>query len=208
MSKLAALHKQIAALQAKAERIAKQDLSEAVAKVKDLMSEFGVTVEHLTQSVVGRSAAKTSTAGKTAKTLKKTASVAKYADPKSGKTWSGFGRAPGWIAGAKNRDAFLVGAAPPPSKLTDAKKKPASKAARPAAKSVKAKASAATKAPATKSAEPNAAATEKSAAKPAAVKKAAMKKVAKANTAAKNVTRKASQKVSAPAPTEAPASAA
>ena len=32
----------------------------------------------------------------------------KYRDPKSGATWTGHGRAPSWIAAAKNRDKFLV----------------------------------------------------------------------------------------------------
>ncbi|WP_322048072.1 H-NS family nucleoid-associated regulatory protein, partial [Paraburkholderia sp. J67] len=36
------------------------------------------------------------------------ASPAKYQDPKSGATWSGRGRAPDWIKGAKNRDRFLI----------------------------------------------------------------------------------------------------
>jgi DNA-binding protein H-NS len=31
----------------------------------------------------------------------------KYRDPKSGATWSGRGRAPGWLAD-KNRDKFLI----------------------------------------------------------------------------------------------------
>src|SRR5471030_3301163 len=101
MSKLTALKKQIAALEAQAERIAKEEMSSAIAKVKNIMAEFNLTIEHLTQAVVGKRAAR--------KTKAKTASVAKYADPKTRKTWSGFGRAPGWIAGAKNRDAFLVG---------------------------------------------------------------------------------------------------
>jgi len=34
--------------------------------------------------------------------------VAKYRDPKSGKTWTGRGKPPAWIAGAKNRDAYLI----------------------------------------------------------------------------------------------------
>ncbi|PRG59025.1 H-NS histone [Burkholderia multivorans] len=33
--------------------------------------------------------------------------AAKYQDPKTGLTWSGRGRAPGWIKG-KNRDRFLI----------------------------------------------------------------------------------------------------
>src|ERR1017187_2244469 len=100
MSKLTALKKQIAALEAQAERIAKEEMGSAIAKIKDIMAEFNLTIEHLTRAVAGKRAAK--------KAKAKTASVAKYADPKTGKTWSGFGRAPGWIAGAKNRDAFLV----------------------------------------------------------------------------------------------------
>ncbi|WP_408504307.1 H-NS family nucleoid-associated regulatory protein [Paraburkholderia sediminicola] len=43
------------------------------------------------------------------KTMSKgSVAVVKYRDPKTGATWSGHGRAPGWIASAKNRDKFLV----------------------------------------------------------------------------------------------------
>jgi DNA-binding protein H-NS len=125
MSKLTALKKQIAALEAQAERIAKQEMGSAIAKIKDIMAEFNLTIEHLTQAVGGKRAAK--------KTKAKSASVAKYADPKTGKTWSGFGRAPGWIAGAKNRDAFLVGksaAAESAAKAPAAAKKASAKAAK------------------------------------------------------------------------------
>src|SRR5471030_3337754 len=125
MSKLTALKKQIAALEAQAERIAKAEMSSAIAKIKDIMSEFNLTIEHLTQTVTGKRAAK--------KTKAKNASVAKYVDPKTGKTWSGFGRAPGWIAGAKNRDAFLVGkssAAESAAKAPAAAKKAPAKAAK------------------------------------------------------------------------------
>ncbi|WP_435530751.1 H-NS family nucleoid-associated regulatory protein [Paraburkholderia caledonica] len=34
-----------------------------------------------------------------------------YADPKTGATWSGRGRAPAWIAGAKDRSKFLIAGA-------------------------------------------------------------------------------------------------
>ncbi|MBW0446006.1 H-NS histone family protein [Paraburkholderia phenoliruptrix] len=39
---------------------------------------------------------------------KSSASAAKYRDPKTGATWSGHGRAPGWIASAKDRSKLLV----------------------------------------------------------------------------------------------------
>ncbi|MFM0120292.1 H-NS family nucleoid-associated regulatory protein [Paraburkholderia sp. RL18-101-BIB-B] len=32
-----------------------------------------------------------------------------YLDPKTGMTWSGRGRAPGWLAGAKDRSKYLIG---------------------------------------------------------------------------------------------------
>ena len=35
----------------------------------------------------------------------------KYRDPKSGATWSGRGRAPAWLSGAKDRSKFLIVAA-------------------------------------------------------------------------------------------------
>jgi len=125
MSKLTALKQQIAVLEAQAERLAKAEMSSAIAKIKDIMSEFNLTIEHLTQTVTGKRPAK--------KAKAKKASVAKYVDPKTGKTWSGFGRAPGWIAGAKNRDAFLVGkstAADSEAKAPATAKRAATKAAR------------------------------------------------------------------------------
>lgn len=184
MSKLTALKKQIASLQAQAERIAKTEMSSAIAKVKDIMAEFNLTIEHLTHSVGGKRAAK--------KPKVKTASVAKYADPKTGKTWSGFGRAPGWIAGAKNRDIFLVGKnaaaesvdkAPAAAKKAPAKAaktvKTAKKTAKPAAKKAVAPAKKAAKAesapaPATKKAAAKKGSTKKSAPKSAASKRAAV----------------------------------
>ncbi|WP_425273161.1 H-NS family nucleoid-associated regulatory protein [Paraburkholderia steynii] len=39
---------------------------------------------------------------------KSSPSAAKYRDPKSGVTWTGHGRAPAWIASAKDRSKFLI----------------------------------------------------------------------------------------------------
>ena len=135
MSKLSALRRQIAVLEARAQRIAKSEMAPAIAKVKAIMAEFNLTIEHLTQVVTGKAAGK--------KVKIKAASLAKYADPKTGKQWSGFGRAPGWIAGAKNRDAFLIdesevkAAVPNKKAVAPARKaiaKVASTASKPAAK--------------------------------------------------------------------------
>ncbi len=107
MASLSAIRKQIQRLEAEAERIAKQEMSGAIAKIKSLMSDFGITLEQL-GAASARVGAKR--ASKKASPKRTGAGVARYADPKSGKTWTGFGRAPAWIAGAKDRDAFLLGA--------------------------------------------------------------------------------------------------
>jgi DNA-binding protein H-NS len=104
MTTLASIKKQIAALEAEAARITKSEAAAAIAKIKELMSTFGLTAEHLGLAAVRskRVIAKKSAPKRVG------AGTAKYADLKTGKTWSGFGRAPTWIASAKSRDAFLV----------------------------------------------------------------------------------------------------
>jgi hypothetical protein len=42
----------------------------------------------------------------------KGAGQAKYRHPKSGAEWSGFGRAPAWLASVKDRTKFLIGQVP------------------------------------------------------------------------------------------------
>jgi DNA-binding protein H-NS len=179
------IRKQISALEAKAARLVEEESKASVAKVRALMNELGVTLEHLSSAVSRKaSVVKTAIVGKKLATAKRTSKgAAKYQDPKTGATWSGVGRAPGWIAGAMNRDAFLVGksggnasgAVVKPlvaKKKSAAKKASARKIAKPAARRAVAVAK---KAPA-KAATP---ATKK---KPSAKKtgpKAAAKKVAK-----------------------------
>jgi DNA-binding protein H-NS len=54
------------------------------------------------------------------------ASAAKYQDPKTGATWSGHGRAPSWIANAKDRTKYLVNSnASGAASVTASKTKPA-----------------------------------------------------------------------------------
>lgn len=108
MATLTAIRKQIKRLEAEAERITRQEMSGAIAKIKSLMSDFGITLEHL--GATGKTSGAKRSVPKRPAPKRAGASRARYADPKTGKTWSGFGRAPAWIAGEKNRDAFLVGA--------------------------------------------------------------------------------------------------
>jgi DNA-binding protein H-NS len=108
MATLTSLKKQIAALEARVARVAKAELDEAIAKVRKLMVDHGVTIEHLVDT--GKSVrAKVLSKGGSKAPATKGPRAAKYADPKSGATWSGFGRAPAWLAKAKDRSAFLIG---------------------------------------------------------------------------------------------------
>ncbi|WP_186042929.1 H-NS family nucleoid-associated regulatory protein [Burkholderia gladioli] len=82
-----------AALEEKIARARSEERAAVLETVKRLMRDFGIDVTELG----GRGAAKRP-AGK---------QPAKYRDPASGKTWSGRGKAPAWIAG-KDRSAFEI----------------------------------------------------------------------------------------------------
>ena len=163
MATLAAIEKQIAALQKKAAALRKAGLSAVAAKVKALIAQHGLSADDL--GLAGKSSAKVKNAGPARKSPPaKPAGVPKYQDPASSKTWTGVGKPPAWIAGAKQRDAFLIGAAGKPTATPaaiPAVKKPASRKAAPAAAAA---ANAAQAAPAKKSS---------GRAKPAAAKPAA-----------------------------------
>ncbi|CAB3755531.1 H-NS family nucleoid-associated regulatory protein [Paraburkholderia humisilvae] len=72
-----------------------KEVMQAIADIKEKIAEYGITAEELGFSSKKRSAAR------------KPALPPKYQNPKTGETWSGRGRAPGWLAG-KNRDRFLI----------------------------------------------------------------------------------------------------
>ncbi len=167
MSKLTVseIKRQIAALEAKAARLVEDEKKSAIAKVRSLMESLGVTLDHLTSA----KSRKPRATAKSASAARAGAGRAKYRDPKTGATWSGFGRAPAWIASAKSRDAFLVEGSP--SAEPAATKKVARKAAKKAAGKAAVK-------PAKKAAAANKPAAGKALRTPAA-KKAAPRKAAK-----------------------------
>jgi DNA-binding protein H-NS len=112
MAKLtvAEIKRQISALEAKAVRLAAEESKASVARVRSLMDSLGVTIEHLTATVGKRvSAAKKAVVGKKSASAKRVgAGVVRYRDPETGATWTGFGRAPAWIAAAEDREVFAV----------------------------------------------------------------------------------------------------
>lgn len=85
-------------LKAQAEALAQQaeearlaELDSVIATIREQIAEYGITPDQL----FGRRRAAAPIAPK-------------YRDPKTGATWSGRGKAPHWIADAKNRNRFLI----------------------------------------------------------------------------------------------------
>ncbi|MDO3624184.1 H-NS histone family protein [Ralstonia pseudosolanacearum] len=70
------------------------EVETAIAQVRQIVVEYGLTAEDLGLASKG-------------KKRKGTTVAPKYQDPKTGQTWTGRGRAPAWIAG-KNYERFLI----------------------------------------------------------------------------------------------------
>lgn len=97
MSQYAKLKAQIADLQVQADEVRRQEVAAVIADVQRMIAEYGLTAQDL--GFVERA--------RRGRPPKKAPLPAKYCDPKTGATWSGRGKPPGWIAG-KNRDRFLI----------------------------------------------------------------------------------------------------
>ncbi|WP_225032194.1 H-NS family nucleoid-associated regulatory protein [Paraburkholderia sp. XV] len=106
MSTLEKVQAQIAKLQAQAEALAAKQSSSVIAKIRDIMEKHGLTKADIEAHIGGSKKRGRKSGVKVA--TRKSASAAKYRDPKSGATWTGHGRAPAWIANAKDRSKFLT----------------------------------------------------------------------------------------------------
>lgn len=104
---LEALNAQIAALQAQAEALRKQEVAEVVAKVKDAIAHYGLTAADLGFGSAARRSRKAATAlaGKPAPKRRKPAAAkpaagaVKFAD-EQGNSWAGIGKRPAWFKAA------------------------------------------------------------------------------------------------------------
>ena len=124
MPTLQELKDQIADLQRQADELHRRESNEAIETVKELVAKYGLTAEQIGLGASSRARGAKPTAAKTAKPLRAGAGVPKYIDPDSGKTWTGFGKPPAWIAEAEDRSAFLIAApAAAPRKRTTKKTK-------------------------------------------------------------------------------------
>ncbi|NUX57685.1 H-NS family nucleoid-associated regulatory protein [Paraburkholderia youngii] len=109
MATLQSIQARIAKLQAQAESLATTKSTVALEKIRGLMDKHAVTVADIEAFVGKRRGRKPGTAA----AAKQGSSAAKYVDPKTGASWTGHGRAPAWIANAKDRSKFqIVGTTP------------------------------------------------------------------------------------------------
>ncbi|CAE6712028.1 H-NS family nucleoid-associated regulatory protein [Paraburkholderia nemoris] len=102
---LEAVQAKMKKLQAQADALIAKQSTGVIEKIRELMAKHGLTTADIDTHAGGKQRAKPAPAKSAARPA---TSVAKYRDPKSGATWSGHGRAPQWIAAAKNRDKYLV----------------------------------------------------------------------------------------------------
>ncbi len=105
MATLEQIQEKLKKLKAQADAMLAKKAQDAVDKIRALMREHGLTTADI------EAEAKVTRQGRTPK---RTASSVKakgaprYQHPKTGATWSGRGRAPAWIADAKDRTKFLI----------------------------------------------------------------------------------------------------
>jgi DNA-binding protein H-NS len=111
MATLEALQAKIKKLQAQAEAMASQKSKVVLENIRSLMAKHNLTTADIDSHLGGRKRGRPSL--KSAGVQKK--GVARYLDPKTGATWTGHGRAPAWIAAAKDRNKFLVAGASAPA---------------------------------------------------------------------------------------------
>ena len=102
MTKLQDLLAKREALEREIEQTKREERADAIARVRALMAEYGLTLADLGAA----KPAKKPTAGSGAKV------APKYRDPASGQTWSGRGLQPNWLkaalAGGRKLDDFKL----------------------------------------------------------------------------------------------------
>jgi len=104
MATLENVQAKIARLQAQAEALAAKQSAGVIAKIRDLMEKHGLTVADIAAHTGGKKRGRKPGAAAVARP----SAAAKYRHPKTGATWTGHGRAPAWIASARDRTKFLI----------------------------------------------------------------------------------------------------
>ncbi len=97
MSSYQEILSQIEDLKRKAEDVRQQEMAGAIAEIKRIMAQFGISSDDL-----GFSNRAVTVKGKSRGLV-----AAKYRDPNSGKTWTGRGRRPGWVVELESQGKSL-----------------------------------------------------------------------------------------------------
>lgn len=105
MATLEQIQAKLKKLQAQAEALIATKSQGALKEIRGLMEKYGLTTADIDAYTGGKKRGPKPTSRHTDAVKP---SIAQYQDPKTGATWSGRGRAPGWIANAKDRSAFLL----------------------------------------------------------------------------------------------------
>ena len=141
MASYTQLRRQLESLQAEVEFARKAELLPIIKRMQRDMATYGITAADLSSETASVKTVAKEVAGKKRGGR---GGTPRYREPKSGSTWSGFGRAPGWIAKARDRTKFLIDA---PTDVGHAKSKTSAKASPATARK---RSRAATSSPATK----------------------------------------------------------
>jgi DNA-binding protein H-NS len=174
----AKLQKQIQALQSQAARLRKAEAASVIERLRTTIEEYSLTPEDLFGPAKPKSRKPPTKSAKSVKRAARAgAGVPKYRDPKTGKTWTGFGKPPGWIAGKRDRSSFLIAESVPTATAT-ARPDMEAAAPSPAPKTAKPKAKVAPVSEPASDMPVKKVAVKKAAAKKAAVKRRAVKKAA------------------------------
>jgi DNA-binding protein H-NS len=121
-------------LQAQAEAMIAKRAQSVLDDIRKLMEKHGLTTADIeahssTKKPRGRPPGKSSKSGVKAKAAAKPKLPAKYRNPKTGETWSGWARPPLWIKDVKDRTKFLIDGHSDSHAVVASATKPASKKA-------------------------------------------------------------------------------
>ncbi|MGQ7935270.1 H-NS family nucleoid-associated regulatory protein [Paraburkholderia sp. D1E] len=113
MATLEQVQAKLKKLQAQADAMLAKKAQVVVDQIRALMLEHGLTTADIETKAKAKREGNALNGSAPSGSMKvahgeKAKPVPKYLDPKTGTTWSGYGRAPAWIAGAKDRTGFLI----------------------------------------------------------------------------------------------------
>ncbi|KAI3592072.1 hypothetical protein D9X30_2957 (plasmid) [Cupriavidus sp. U2] len=97
---ISSLLAQLASINAQLERLRATEVPRVVAEIQQLMQEYDLSVDDIARKP------KVEAAARAVPAAAKAAPLPRYRDPKTGRTWSGRGRAPAWLG--KKPERFLI----------------------------------------------------------------------------------------------------